>query len=444
MLADENFIDANEVTNILFVYDRLDIIGGLETRWMDEFQYLKKNNYQVSFLTPQQRFEPKISELFSIHKFIINDIDIATNFIKLVNHIINTIHNEHIQVLSIHMLDTFGCAAVMAAQICQIPVISTIHGTPDIYRRPIERLFIQQLAGKSFSLSISVSQHLKSIFLTEAPLTTVIPNLINLGKYQYQPNNLKSAWLVVNRISPEKYPSILRFLQAANDCKITTVDIAGGGKCAELRKCIDSLNIELQVNFLGEIKDIATLIPKYAGVAGMGRVALEGLACHKPVCIVTPEGNLIGLVTINNLQSLKNYNFIGKGLVSIDNETFFAQLEAYKSEDSQDIYQQLKLELSSDNWDKYIQLYKKVSFIDNKALEAFYHKLAYFANTLSVPFMHDDFFRHLFCETLIEYELNDIQKMWHYYEESIGLMANYPNPYNVSTKSKRWWKNMFK
>lgn len=27
---------------ILFAYHRLDVIGGIETRWIDEFKYLKK------------------------------------------------------------------------------------------------------------------------------------------------------------------------------------------------------------------------------------------------------------------------------------------------------------------------------------------------------------------------------------------------------------------
>ncbi len=61
------------------------------------------------------------------------------------------------------MLDLFACAAVMAAQLCHIPVISTVHGTLDIYRAPFNRLFIQSLAGESFSLSIYVSKTLKGI-----------------------------------------------------------------------------------------------------------------------------------------------------------------------------------------------------------------------------------------------------------------------------------------
>jgi len=432
-------------TNILFVNHRLDALGGIETRWIDEFQYLNKYNYQVYLLTNERAFDSDIAKLFTTCDFITIDIEnpsIATEFIRLVDYIVETVDRNNIKVISIHMLDLFACAAVMAAQLCRIPVISTIHGTPDIYRSPFNRLFIQNLTGYSFSLSISVSKHLEGIFSSQAPLTKIIPNLINLDIYQHQTNNIAPAWLLISRISSEKYESILRFLQAANSCNIDTIDIAGGGDQLELRKRINALNIKTQVRFLGEIKDIAELIPKYLGVAGMGRVAIEGLACKKPVCIISPEGSLIGLVTIHNFTRLKSYNFTGKGLVSIDNQELSKQLEHHTIEHSQHIYQKLKHELSVNNWDKYIKLYEKILFIDNPALESLYHKLAYFAVTLSRPFEKDDFFWHLFYETLIEYKLDNIKEMYHYYENSIGLTSDYPNPYKTSKNIK--WRDRFK
>ena len=42
MVVETAFKKIEKHKKILFVYDRLDIIGGLETRWMDEFSYLKK------------------------------------------------------------------------------------------------------------------------------------------------------------------------------------------------------------------------------------------------------------------------------------------------------------------------------------------------------------------------------------------------------------------
>lgn len=445
MVVNAASISTEKGKNILFIYDRLDIIGGLETRWIDEFHYLKKNNYKVYFLTDKNRFNSEVSKLFSIEKFITIDsvnITVATEFIKLVEQIVQTIKKEKIQVISVHMLDFFTCAAVIAAQLCRIPVISTVHGALDVYRKPLVRLLTQNFIAKSFSLSIQVSKILQNILPLHSSPQIVIPNLVDLNKYKAQTSDITPSWLIVNRISPEKHKSILGFLQAADVCKIPSVDIAGRGKNKELQAQIKALNIKTQVKFLGEVENIAALIPSYTGIAGVGRVAIEGLACHKPVCIIRPSGDITGLVTEDNFQQLKSCNFTGKTSGIITNQELFKQIKNYSSKDSQRIYQFLKEELSIERWDKYIKQYDEVNFIDNQALESFYYKLSYFSNMLSTPFEKDKFFWHLFYETLIEYKLDDIREMYHYYEDSIGLTSDYPNPYVTNKKVK--WRDKFK
>lgn len=438
-------INTNKATNILFVYDRLDIIGGLETRWIDEFYYLGKNGYQVYFLTDKARFDSEISTLFLIEKFILIDsvdITIATDFIKLVEQIVQAIKHEKIEVLSVHTLDFFACAAVIAAQLCRIPVISTVHGALDIYRKPLVRLLTQNLMAKSFSLSIQVSTILQRILPFNNCPQLVIPNLVDLNKYKAQTSEITPAWLIVNRVSPEKYKSILRFLQAADVCQISSVDIAGRGKSKELQKQINALNIKTRVRFLGEVENIADLIPQYIGVAGVGRVAIEGLACLKPVCIIRPSGDLTGLVTADNFQQLKSCNFTGKTSGTITNQQLVEQIKSHSAEDAYQVYQLLKDELSIEHWDHYIKEYNKVDYIDNQALETLYYKLSYFSSMLSTPFENDKFFQHLFYETLMEYKLDDAIQLYHYYEGSIGLMNDYPNPYKPHKEPK--WRDKFK
>lgn len=442
----DQLITNGEYRNILFLYHRLDILGGIETRWIDEFSYLQENRYRIHLFVPKKRCNYNIAKLYPLQSLIttdINEVESATEFVKLVNEIISTIRTNNISMISIHMFDLFSFASVMAAQICRIPILSTIHGTPDIYRKPIQRLLFQQLADRSLSLSISVSQHLKSIYKTQAPLSIVIPNMINLDKYKHQHTNLKHSWLMINRISSEKYPSILRFLKAADAAHITQVDIAGGGNQKKLRRLINKLNINTQVSFLGEINDISILIPQYSGIAGMGRAVIEGLACQKPVCVMSPEGELIGLVTKQNFQDFVNYNFIGKTLAPISDSSFLTQLNTHTAEDSKEIYYQLESNISVKNWPQYIEIYQKAEFIDNPALESLYHKLAYFSVTLSKPFIYDKFFQQLLYDTLIEYDLEDIRDLWQFYEEKHGLNTRYPNPLKVQKSyRKKWWNKL--
>ena len=437
----------NTSTNILYIYHHIDTIGGIETRWMDEFKYLSLNNYNVYLLTNQRCFKNEIAKLFPTCLFITVDIDspsLASDFIKIVDKTISIIQSENIQIVSIHMLDLFACASIIAAQVCKIPVISTIHGPLDIYRRPFNRLFIQQLAGKSFSLSIYVSKILESIMPPHKGTSAIIPNLIDLKKYKHVENIENSDWLLVSRISAEKYVSIMSFLKAANDCKISTVDIAGGGNITDLDILIKKLNLKTKVNYLGEIEDMALIMPLYYGIAGMARVAIEGLACKKPVCIIAFDGTLIGLITSENFERLKAYNFTGEGIAAISHQQLLYQLDNYELNESEVIYQQLEKELSVEKWNHYINLYQEVSFIENEALEALYHKIVYFSHTLSRPFEQDKFFWHLLYETIIEHKLDDIKEIWQYYDISIGLSSNYPNPYNINSTSKKNWLSIFK
>ncbi|HCN17627.1 MULTISPECIES: hypothetical protein [Psychrobacter] len=62
--------------------------------------------------------------------------------------------------------------------------------------------------------------------------------------------------------------------------------------------------------------------------------------------------------------------------------------------------------------------------------------------TLTRPFEKDAFFWHLFYETLIEYKLDHIKELYHYYDRSIGLNSDYPNPYKKRAKAK--WRGKFK
>lgn len=427
--------------NILFAYHRLDILGGIETRWIDEFKYLQKNSFKVHVAVPKVSYKAHIGKTLSPDNIILidsNKIERAVNFLALVHEITQAIKLYKIDIISVHMQDLFALAAVIAAQRCKIPVISTIHGTPDIYRIPLHRLLIQNLASKSYSLAITVSGAFRYLLPQNDLKKHTIPNLIDFNKFndnEYIPDYNK--WLLVSRISPEKYPSIIRFIEAASISGISEIDIAGGGISKDLKHTVNKLDLNVKVNFLGEIKEVYSHIPKYYGVAGMGRAAIEGLACKRPVCIVSIDGSLIGLATESNLETLIEFNFTGRGLVPISNEHFQKQLKAYKKHDSELIHSKLIESLDIENWNKYIKLYDDLNFIENSALEALYHKICYFANTLRKPFFEDELFQHLFYETLIEYKMNDIKELWDYYEDSIGLSFEYPMPFSTNKKKRK-------
>ena len=430
-----------ENKNILFIYHRLDILGGIETRWIDEFRYLKKNAFKVHLAVPKINVISHVAEAVNPDNLILiesNKTRTAADFLSLVHEMINIIKTHSIDIISTHMQDLFSLASIIAAQHCKIPTISTIHGVIDIYRKPIERLLVQNLASKSYSLSIAVSDTFLGLNQHNTGSYCLIPNLVDFHKFQnIHPSTDNNKWLLINRISEEKYPSILRFIEAAHLCEIPAIDIAGGGNPAELKKKIKLLGLDIKVNFLGEVKNINFLIPEYYGIAGMGRAAIEGLACKKPVCIIALDGRLLGLANKNNIDTLAKFNFTGKGLVPLDNEAFLEQMKSYSKSDSDLIYDKLLDTIDVENWNKYIKRYNDLNFQENKALEALYHKISYFSNTFNKPFIEDRFFQHLFYETLIEYKMNDIKELWDYYEDSIGLSFEYPMPFSTNKKKRK-------
>ena len=75
------------------------------------------------------------------------------------------------------------------------------------------------------------------------------------------------------------------------------------------------------VEFYGISADVPKLMRSTAGVAGMGRVVLEGLACQKPVCLVGYDG-VKGIVDQDLIWQAARYNFSGRNLKSIDGTSF--------------------------------------------------------------------------------------------------------------------------
>ncbi len=447
----ENTVQENTMqgkkTNILFVYHRFDVIGGIETRWMDEFVYLKKQNFCVHFFTNENECNPKLIPILpSCHlvMYPFDDINNAAEFVRLVETMVSYMEANNIDIVSIHMQNLFSFAAVIAAQLCKVAAISTTHGILELYQKPIEKILFGHIARQSFSLNAYVNNLPYAVGLPMAENEkTIIPNLVNLDAYKVDNSNYSfnnnAHWLMVSRISKEKFPSIIKFIQTAYHCDVKTVHIAGGGDTQPLLEKLEDKYKEVEIVFLGERDDIPKILPNYSLLGGMGRVALEGMACQVAVCIITPDGKLKGLVTPYNFDRLKAYNFTGNTLKTIEPDEFNKQLSEQTEADISTVYQLLKQNLSTERWNDFIPLYKEARYINNQLLNRLFHKITYFANNFSTPFIEDELFLNLLYETLLQEEQEDILRLFEFYQNTQGLTTSYPNPYHMNkTKKKKW------
>ncbi len=415
-------------------------MGGVETRWIDEFHWLKKHNFNIFLFVDENHFNSDFVDIFSEAKIIpfsAQKLSVMANFIALVEEIIDRIEHFNISHVSIHMMNFFGLAALFAAQLTQRPVIVTTHGVTEVYQRPVNRLLLQHLTKKSIGLQVYVSKLSENLSYKKDNATIRIPNLINLEQYRTDKSNTtdNGSWLMVSRISREKYPSITTAIALAEHCNAQCLDIVGGGDTTALRKWLEEKNYTVRVNFLGQSTVVHQLIPQYHLVIGMGRVALEGLACKKPTCIIAPDGALKGLVTPDRFARLMDYNFTGNTLKTITEDEFLQQRREFSKHDSIELHFLLEKSLSTEKWSEYITFYQNVEFVEDEALVALFHKMSFFSKNMSAPFVKDKLFLHLLQETIVEYNMHDTQRLWDFYSTSGGLRKKYPNPYAIQKDS---------
>src|SRR5690606_35099665 len=101
----------------------------------------------------------------------------------------------------------------------------------------------------------------------------------------------ETGWLVVSRLDSIKIVGIEDFVEKAVKSGVSHIRIAGDGEGrAVLSKRLQTKQLEHYVEFLGIRHDIETLMRESVGVAGMGRVLLEGLSLGLPVLLLGYDG----------------------------------------------------------------------------------------------------------------------------------------------------------
>ena len=193
---------------------------------------------------------------------------------------------------------------------------------------------------------IAISSFQKSIFCKYLGLNdndiVVIPNAIDLKRfspstcikqseriYERQPGVKSDSNKIVHvsRLSLDKLNAILNVINATpriiKEFPNTQLLLVGSGEFFDYaNKLAEEINHQLNregIIMTGAIKDEG--VPKIMGLAdiviGVGRVALEAMACGKPVIVAGSTlgpfgGNYGGIVTPSNIAELKVHNFSGR------------------------------------------------------------------------------------------------------------------------------------
>jgi hypothetical protein len=209
---------------------------------------------------------------------------------------------------------------MLAAALEGVPFMLTLHGPASLstgYGAFNDFLFAA-LVLPSASTVIAVSEEVGDLAApyVENEKLCIQCNAVNFGQFRHADSALTEAapWLVVSRLDAVKIHGIRQFVNYANALGLGRVDIVGDGPGrAVLREWLEADGVVQTARFLGARSDVHDLMRMSAGVAGMGRALLEGVACAKPVCMVGYDG-VKGLIDTELFRQAAYANFSGRNL----------------------------------------------------------------------------------------------------------------------------------
>ncbi|MBV7485441.1 glycosyltransferase [Bordetella sp. BOR01] len=222
--------------------------------------------------------------------------------------------------------------ALLAAKLEGLPYVATLHGPSSLSGGygPLNDFLLSGVVLPHADRVVAVSEEVRALAASymDDECLLVQPNAVDLQLFQPQSPVADglARWLVVSRLDAFKTVGIRQFASHARTAGLPGVDIAGEGPAqAQLQEQLAQDGLAEFVRFLGVRADIPELMRASCGVAGMGRVLLEGLASGRPCCLVGYDG-VKGIVDRALFDAAVTANFSGRGLPNISAEQLRAQL----------------------------------------------------------------------------------------------------------------------
>lgn len=242
------------------------------------------------------------------------------------------------QVSAIHahpftsMIPALACASIL-----RIPLFVTLHGPSSItgsYGAAYDFMLASLVLG-SANRVVAVSEEVRSLASIYVPTgrLEIQHNVVGVPAAAATEVVPSDRWLAVSRLDPAKVEGLVEFTQAALMAGIAGVDICGAGPAQH--RVEEALAAEIasgQARLIGSNDHVDELVLSYAGVAGMGRVALEGLVAGRPTVLVGYDG-VKGVLGPSLYQQAIEANLSGRGIPSISPSELSQQLRALQAFD---------------------------------------------------------------------------------------------------------------
>ena len=220
--------------------------------------------------------------------------------------------------------------AYLASLVTHVPIVVTVHSTLRLEFPPIGPRSMSKKFGRLVAISDEIKEHLISNCVVDEERVDVIYNGINLRRFR--PQTRRDTAVRDNAGSPRRIAHIHGWgltlksaveavpIIAQNISNIEMVVAGPGATNEDVCALAQEVNRQLgreAVRIYGLTKDVVGLINSAEVVIGIGRCALEAMACGKPVVIAGQRksaigGSFAGIVSQDNISEIKKYNFSGR------------------------------------------------------------------------------------------------------------------------------------
>ncbi len=371
-------------------------LGGLETHIRGEIEHLNKAGVAVH-LAVGKAFQDALlpAGLISMTYGLSLGPECSPKALLVAIDRLRQIIREHaIECVHVHPFTSI-IPAVVAAELEGVPYSITLHGPASMASYgPIYDLLLKEIVLPNAPLIIAVSPEVQNLLITHAPNESVlyIPNAVTFEKSfgaTLAADTVDKRWLVVSRLDEFKIQGIADFCIKAKVCVIPGVLVVGDGPAKQqLFNMLEAQGAADYVELIGASAEVPSLLPKFSGVAGMGRVVLEGISARKPVVLVGYDG-VKGVIDKQLLASTVKRNFSGRDLLTIDSNEFFAQLRGKTGQgEISEVFEFAKTHFNArEAWTRFLSKMSSLSAHVPSALTGLYHSLSANAIDGTTPYL---------------------------------------------------------
>jgi len=343
-LNDYNF-KRGLILKIMMVLDAISM-GGVETHTLTLAEELSLRGHEVIVISPNKSLEDRFSKLgikhYTLPIFLTlerKNIKKLPKFLFSIFRLINIIKSEKVDIIHSHAPSSSAYLSYVVSKILKKPLIYTIHGAGSV--RFFWKFF--KYFGSKYSVIVAISEEIRDYLHLNLKINkkiSVIYNGINLDNFILTKTEMNASkddakkLVHITRLDKVKIGATLKIINAVPEIvkefpNIRLIIIGTGERFEEVSKTAQEINAKLRKEIIKMVDYVEPeKVPFYLQssdiVIGAGRVAIEGMACGKPV-VFASHGGFGGALTEENWEKIKYYNFSGRGCKNDYNSKDVAQ-----------------------------------------------------------------------------------------------------------------------